>query len=243
MECARLNRYGLLSVTGQDARDFLHAQLTVDIQNLPVERAALAGWCSAKGRLLATFLVIPAPQGFLLQLARDLAAPVAKRLSMFVLRAMVKVADESDAWAQFGVWDAPAPARVTWENGRGRVPAGEGRSLVLEPAASVTMAPNASEETWALQEIRAGRPLISAATQDQFVPQMVNLEQLDAVDFRKGCYPGQEIVARAQYRGQVKRRMVRLPSPAGAALHPGDEYNGGMVVDSAGGELLVVMPV
>src|ERR687896_2318741 len=106
MECARLNRYGVLSVTGADARDFLHAQLTNDIQNLPPERAALAGWCSAKGRLLATFLVIPAAQGFLLQLSRDLAAAVAKRLSMFVLRSKVKIADESDAWAQYGIWDA-----------------------------------------------------------------------------------------------------------------------------------------
>ena len=72
---------------------------------------------------------------------------------------------------------------------------------------------------------------------------MVNLEALGAVDFHKGCYPGQEIVARAQYRGQVKRRMVRLPAPAGARLQPGQEYNGGTVVDSAGGELLAVMPV
>jgi hypothetical protein len=243
MECARLNRYGLLSVSGTDARDFLHAQLTIDIQNLPFERAALAGWCSAKGRLLATFLVIPAPQGFLLQLARDLAPAVAKRLSMFVLRSKVKVADESDAWAQFGVWDAPAPAAVSWEGDRVSVPRGERRTLRLEPAAAPSLSPNAGEEAWTLQEIRAGRPLITAATQDQFVPQMVNLEQLDAVDFRKGCYPGQEIVARAQYRGQVKRRMVRLPSPAGAQLRPGDEFQGGVVVDSAGGELLAVMPV
>ena len=104
MECAKLNRYGVLAVTGADARSFLHAQLTNDIENLPADRAALAGWCSAKGRLLATFLVIPSPDGFLLQLSRDLAAPVAKRLSMFVLRAKVKVTDESDAWAQYGVW-------------------------------------------------------------------------------------------------------------------------------------------
>src|SRR5437588_6007677 len=106
MECARLTRYGLLSVTGDDARAFLHAQLTIDIENLPPERAALAGWCSAKGRLLATFLVIPAPQGYLLQLARDLAPTVATRLSMFVLRAKVKIADESEAWSQIGGWDA-----------------------------------------------------------------------------------------------------------------------------------------
>jgi folate-binding protein YgfZ len=243
MECARLNRYGLLSVSGPDARDFLHAQLTNDVLNLPPERAVLAGWCSAKGRLLATFLVIPAPQGFLLQLARDLAAPVAKRLSMYVLRSKVKVTDESEAWAQFGIWDAPGVAAVRWEAGSAVVPVDDKRHLRLEPAASVVSVPNAQEEAWSLHEIRAGRPLITAATQDQFVPQMVNLEKLDGVDFHKGCYPGQEIVARAQYRGQVKRRMVRLPSPGGALLRPGEAFNGGVVVDSAGGELLAVMPV
>src|SRR5688572_30330844 len=105
MQRARLTRYGLLSVTGADARAFLHAQLTNDIEHLPADRAALAGWCSAKGRLLASFLVIPTTEGFLLQVAGDLAAPVAKRLSMFVLRAKVKVTDESAAWEQFGVWD------------------------------------------------------------------------------------------------------------------------------------------
>src|SRR5947208_1838384 len=91
MECARLTRYGLLSVTGEDARAFLHAQLTKDIENLPPDRATLAGWCSAKGRLLASLLVIPAAQGFLLQLARDLAPGVASKLSMFVLRAKVRI--------------------------------------------------------------------------------------------------------------------------------------------------------
>src|SRR5438105_9326037 len=242
MECARLSRYGVLSVTGADARDFLHAQLTCDIQNLPPERAALAGWCSAKGRLLATFLVIPAPQGFLLQLARDLAPAVAKRLALFVLRAKVKVADESDAWAQFGVWDAAGPARVEWQGEQVSVPVGERRFLRLERGSGALQCA-ADEEAWHLQEIHAGRPLITAATQDQFVPQMVNLEMLGGVDFRKGCYPGQEIVARAQYRGQVKRRMVRLPAPAGARLKPGQEFNGGVVVDSAGGEVLAVMPI
>src|SRR3979409_779564 len=104
MERARLTRYGLLSVTGADARAFLHAQLTQDIENLPPDRAARAGWCSAKGRLLASFLVIPANDGFLLQVARDLAGAVAKRLSMFVLRSKVKIADVSDAWQQMGIW-------------------------------------------------------------------------------------------------------------------------------------------
>ena len=244
MDCARLRRYGLLSVSGADAREFLHAQLTNDIQNLPPERAALAGWCSAKGRLLATFLVIPAPHGYLLQLAHDLAPTVAKRLSMFVLRSKVKIADESDAWAQFGIWNTEQDlARIEWKNQVASVPVGEKRVLRLEPAASASLACVGDEETWYLQEIRAGRPFITAATQDQFVPQMVNLETLGGVDFQKGCYPGQEIVARAQYRGQVKRRMVRLPAPQGERLRPGQEFNGGTVVDSAGGELLAVMPV
>jgi folate-binding protein YgfZ len=97
----------------------------------------------------------------------------------------------------------------------------------------------ASEDAWTLQEIRAGRPLISAATQDQFVPQMVNFEELGAINFQKGCYPGQEIVARAQYRGQVKRRLVHVHTN----LKPGEQFNGGVVVDSAAGEALAVMPV
>jgi folate-binding protein YgfZ len=120
---------------------------------------------------------------------------------------------------------------------------GEKRFLRLEPAASASADCRGDEEAWYLQEIRAGHPLITAATQDQFVPQMVNLEILGGVDFQKGCYPGQEIVARAQYRGQVKRRMVRLSAPPGERLRPGQEFNGGTVVDSAGGELLAVMPV
>ena len=252
MQRAKLGRYGLLSVTGADARAFLHAQLTNDIEHLPPERAVLAGWCSAKGRLLATFLVIPSSHpeadGFLLQLARDLAAPVAKRLSMFVLRARAKVADVSDAWAQFGVWDADlAQPDVAWNGNRASIRVGERRYLEIVRKEEAAENPNADEAQWALQEIRAGRPLITAATQDQFVPQMVNLEQLGGVDFKKGCYPGQEIVARAQYRGQVKRRMVRAEAPAGVQLAPGQEFNGGTVVDVApgenGSELLAVMPL
>ena len=244
MECARLNRYGVLAVSGADARDFLHAQLTNDIANLPRDRAALAGWCTAKGRLLASMLVIPSPQGFLLQLARDLAPAVAKRLSMFVLRSKVKIADESDAWAQYGIWEADLNvAGVAWEGEVVTVRVGEGRFLRLGPGKLLSPTPTQPEETWSLQEIRAGRPLITAATQDQFVPQMVNFETLGGIDFQKGCYPGQEIVARAQYRGQVKRRMVHLRAPAGAELRPGQEFNGGVVVDSAAGELLAVMPL
>jgi len=242
MEYAKLTRYGLLSVTGADARDFLHAQLTNDIKNLSPQRAALAGWCSAKGRLLASFLVVPTQDGFLLQLSRDLVPAVLKRLSMFVLRSKVKIEDASARLLQFGVWDGTQSPLMevktvekdTW------VRVADDRCLILSPEDRPA---STEEERWYLAEIQAGRPLITAATQDLFVPQMVNFEKIGAVDFQKGCYPGQEIVARAQYRGEVKRRMVRLPAPAGAAPKPGDELNGGVVVDSAGGEMLAVLPV
>jgi tRNA-modifying protein YgfZ len=242
MECARLNRYGLLAVTGADARDFLHRQLTNDIENLPADRAALAGWCTPKGRLLASFLVIPSSDGFLLQLARDLAPSVAKRLSMYVLRSKVKITDESDAWAQYGIWDKSlAIGAVAWEGGVVTARVDDGRFLRI--GRGLTLPAEKPEEAWTLAEIRAGRPLISAATQDQFVPQMVNFETLGAVNFQKGCYPGQEIVARAQYRGEVKRRLKRVQLPAGTELKPGQEFDGGVVVDSAAGEALAVMPV
>jgi folate-binding protein YgfZ len=243
MECARLNRYGVLAVTGADAREFLHAQLTNDIAGLPADRVALAGWCTAKGRLLASFLVIPAPQGFLLQVARDLAPAVAKRLSMFILRSKVKLADESDAWAQYGIWDVDlGVAGVAWDGETATVRIAERRFLKI--GKGLAQSCGQGEEAWTLQEIRAGRPLISAATQDQFVPQMVNFETLGAINFQKGCYPGQEIVARAQYRGQgVKRRLVHVQAPAGTELKPGQEFNGGVIVDSAAGEALAVMPV
>jgi len=248
MQRAHLSRYGLLSVTGADARAFLHAQLTNDIEHLAADRWALAGWCSAKGRLLASFLVIPSPDGFFLQLARDLAAPVAKRLTMFVLRSKVKIADLSATWSQVGVWDADlASTDVAWRGNVATVRVGERRFLQLGPAAELSEPANTDEVQWTLQEIRAGRPLITSATQDQFVPQMVNFEALGGVDFRKGCYPGQEIVARAQYRGQVKRRMVHTRAPAGVSLQPGQEFNGGTVVDAApaegGAEVLAVMPI
>jgi len=244
---AKLDQYGLLQVAGADARAFLHAQLTNDVENLAPGEARYAGWCSAKGRLLATFLVVPSSDGFLLQLSRDLAPTVAKRLSMFVLRSKVKITDASGRWAQFGIWSpgGEAPLSVTESDGAISVRIDADRSLVLAPENRYV--PNTPAEDWALAEVRAGRPLISQSTQDQFVPQMVNLELSGGVDFRKGCYPGQEIVARAQYRGEVKRRMYRL---RGGALQPGqDLYSDGMpaggtvgmVVNAAGGESLAVL--
>ena len=244
---AKLDQYGLLHAAGEDARAFLHAQLTNDLENLPPGQARYAGWCSAKGRLLATFLVVPHADGFLLQLSRDLVPTVLKRLSMFVLRSKVKISDASGQWAQYGVWSPGGePLAVREDVGSITVGVEAERHLVLAPEGRYTL--NASAQDWMLAEVRLGRPLIEQSTQDQFVPQMVNLELAGGVDFKKGCYPGQEVVARAQDRGAVKRRMYRLK---GAALKPGqelfsDEAPGqasGMVVNSAGDESLAVLQI
>ena len=266
---AELKRLGMLSCTGDDAREFLHAQLTSDISALAADRARYAGWCSAKGRLLANCLVVPQAQGFLLQLSRDLAPAVARRLSMFVLRAKVKVVDASNEWTQFGLWGSGAAERLAALGMP--VPAADlavaaaadalvvriaqQQFVLLVKAALRDRVPaNGDEGAWVLEEIRAGRPLVVQATQDLFVPQMVNLERLGAVDFKKGCYPGQEIVARTQYRGVLKRRMVRARVAAAAA--PGgalyaDDLPGqasGTVVNAApapegGSELLAVVQI
>lgn len=246
---AKLEQYGLLLAAGEDARAFLHAQLTNDVEGLAAGHARYAGWCSAKGRLLATFLVVPHASGFLLQLSRDLVPAVAKRLQMFILRSKVKLSDVSNEWLQFGVWGPGSgePLSVSEGDGSVTVRIEPDRSLVLAPGSAASrFPPNAPPDEWMLAEVRAGRPLIAQATQDQFVPQMVNLELTGGVDFHKGCYPGQEIVARAQYRGAVKRRMVRL---RGAALQPGQELYSddapgqasGTVVNAAGDESLAVL--
>jgi folate-binding protein YgfZ len=266
---AELKRLGMLSCTGDEAREFLHGQLTSDISGLEPDRARYAGWCSPKGRLLATFLVVPFARGFLLQVSRDLAPAVAKRLSMFVLRAKVKVADASGEWTQFGLWGPGAADRLAALGMP--VPAGDlavaqtadavvvriaqQRFLLMAMAVPRERLPgNCDDGAWALEEIRAGRPLVVQATQDLFVPQMVNLERLGAVDFKKGCYPGQEIVARTQYRGVLKRRMVRARIAAAAA--PGNDLYAadlpgqasGTVVNAApapegGNELLAVVQI
>ena len=225
---------------------FLHAQLTNDIEHLSPAQARYAGWCSAKGRLLATFLVIPFSGGFLLQLARDLVPTVLKRLSMFVLRSKVTLSDASAQWQQFGEWKASSSGElhVSEEPDKIAVRIDAQRVLVLSKQ---TMDANVSADEWTLAEMRAGRVLISQATQDQFVPQMVNLELAGGVDFHKGCYPGQEIVARAQYRGAVKRRLYRLRGPAlqpGQGLYTDDTTDqAGTVVNAARDEALAVLPI
>ena len=234
----RLIDWGVIRAQGADAASFLHGQLTQDMQHLRDDRAQLAGYCSAKGRLLASFVVIKsAPQEFLLLCSADLLAPTLKRLSMFVLRAKCKLSDASAELAVHGLvgdaatsWLASAaPASVWGASQRDtahlvRLPEAMGLSRYLLVQAGLHAAPALaalSPSDWSWLEVRSGVARITAATVEQFVPQMVNLELVDGVNFQKGCYPGQEIVARSQYRGTVKRRAMLFDSDA--SLAPGQE--------------------
>lgn len=226
-----LTQFGVIDATGDDAASFLHGQLTNDTQHLDAANARLAGYCSAKGRLLASLLTWRTGETIRLLISKDLQATVQKRLSMFVLRAKAKLADASGELAVVGlagdvrkalsgVFDAlPDGVHVQVDGTAGsliRVPDALGRLryLWIGPKAAIeTYLPMLDEKlkrvspaVWDWLDIRAGEPRITQPVVEQFVPQMVNFDVLGAVNFRKGCYPGQEVVARSQYRGTIKRR-------------------------------------
>ncbi len=234
----RLYDWGLIRAEGADAVSFLHGQLTQDVTHLDERHARLAGYCSAKGRLLATFLMWRAPSDqILLACSADLLAPTLKRLSMFVLRAKCKLSNASESIALYGLagasaqtWLGDAAQAAEWDlisTGDAqaiRLPDVDGtaRWLVAAPADQPPPPlPALKPEAWSWLEVRSGVPRVTAATVEQFVPQMLNLELLGGVDFQKGCYPGQEVVARSQYRGTLKRRTYLMQ--ATATLVPGAE--------------------
>ena len=243
---------GQLAVEGADAANFLHNQLTNDVEHLEADEARWYGYCSPKGRLLSVFLGWREGDGFALTVARPLAEPLRKRLSMYVLRAKAKISDRSAAQAFLGVGgpgaraalavlglSAPAPLRTSaagpliaiglppvvldgdapTERWLVRVPL-EGLAATWA-ALSSPLAP-VSSTFWRRTEVLSGIPRIVPGTSEQFVPQMVNLEIVGGVNFKKGCYPGQEIVARSQYLGKLKRRMF-LAHLDGAEPAPGSD--------------------
>jgi len=228
-----LPQFGVIDVAGDDAATFLHSQLTNDIEHLDAASARLSGYCSPKGRLLGSFLAWRAGHGVRLLVSKDVQPAVQKRLSMFVLRAKAKLTDASDTLAVVGfagdvrdalsgIFDAlPDGVHVKVDGPAGtliRVPdaAGRKRYLWIGPRAEVDARvaalggtlPVVSPAVWDWLDVRAGEPRITQPAVEQFVPQMVNFDVIGAVNFRKGCYPGQEIVARSQYRGTIKRRTA-----------------------------------
>ncbi len=250
---ALLTHLGVIGARGADAATFLQGQLTNDVATLGTEVARLAGFCSAKGRLQASFVVASAGTGeYALLCSASVLPAVLKRLSMFVLRAQCKLRDataEAPVWGLLGdsavaqagdlsFWSRRETAGVVTI----RLPdaCGLARCLVIgESERRLEGWPAVSLDHWRLLEVQSGIPMIEAATVDQFVPQMLNYELVGGVDFHKGCYPGQEVVARSQYRGTIKRRMFLFDvdasaSPGQEVFHSADASQpAGMVVNAA----------
>lgn len=272
-----LGHLTLIRVSGDDAEEFLQNQLTNDVRSLDDEHVTLAGYCNPKGRLIAVFRLWRDREGFLMQLPSDLCDDVLQRLRKYVLRAKVELSMDTET-AAFGVCGrtiARALERIT-----GSLPAhdarvarsadvaatriaGDGRPRlhVMGPVSALIPAWDklrqhatvAGSWTWARLDILAGVPNITAATTEAFVPQMVNLDQLGGVNFQKGCYPGQEIVARMHYLGNLKQRMGRFrtddddrPRPGDRVFTQGSSSPTGTIVDAqpgagSGWEILAVV--
>ncbi|HEX4871805.1 MAG TPA: hypothetical protein VFV27_05765 [Nevskiaceae bacterium] len=238
----------LIRATGEDVRAFLQGQLTADLRRLAPNRALPAGLLSPKGRLLAVLTLIEDRDGsVLIEVRAELREALLKRLRMFILRARVQLSPLDQGALLFGSgpclqaagWSAPLPQAV-WEQVSGadglliRRP-GPDRLLWIAPSAAADIA--ADDEGWRLAEIRAGAAVIWPETQDRHVPQMAGLERLGALAFDKGCYTGQEIVARLHYLGEAKRALFRLagdgPAPApGSSLRTADAAAAGEVLDA-----------
>ena len=216
---AHLQHLGVIRLTGEDAAKFLHGQLTQDFALLNLEQARLAAFCSAKGRMQASFIGFKrSPTEILLVCSRDLLASTLKRLSMFVMRAKAKLTDASEDYGLYGLAGTATQTTARSEPwalttlGDASVvnlyPAnGVPRQLWVAPVgASAPQGEVLPAETWAWSEVRSGVATLTQPVFEAFVPQMLNYESIGGVNFKKGCYPGQEVVARSQFRGTLKRR-------------------------------------
>jgi tRNA-modifying protein YgfZ len=232
-----LPEQGCIEVRGTDAAAFLHGQLSRTVDTLDGTRAPLAGWHDAKGRLRALLRVLRMPDRWLLLAPRDVVPSTVTRLRMFVLRAKVDLAPSEDwqAAALLGPDDewldahgiprstplggVVARAGLQWIRIGEQLWHAVGSGAALDAFAPAL--PRATADDAALAEIRLGIPAIGPALVERFVPQMLNLDLLDALSFDKGCFPGQEVIARVHHRGSVKRRMRRYSCSAAAAPSPG----------------------
>jgi tRNA-modifying protein YgfZ len=259
-----LSHLGAITATGLHSDDFLQGQLSSDIRQLAPDRAQYSSYNTPKGRMLASFLVYRTAAAVHLQLPRHLVEPIRKRLAMFILRSRVTLADASDAHVRLGVAGADGEALVASTLGGApaatldvtvgdaavtiRLP-GDRFEIVAAPDQAARLwqrlaagARPAGAAVWDWLEIRAGIPVVTAATQDQFVPQMVNLELVGGVSFQKGCYPGQEIVARTQYLGRLKRRMYLAHADHGIVPDAGTELYSRDLEGQASGTVVSAAP-
>ena len=267
-----LTDLGLIRASGEDAASFLHNLVTNDVVGLDNAAACTAGFCTAKGRLLSIFLIWREGNDYLLMLPREILPPLLKKLSMYVLRAKVKLSDATEERILLGISNLatgsltrPAGSTLGVPNfidttlPAHAVAAPEGGQIIrlddtrwlmsLEPVAAIKRWPEFTAsasvtglDAWHWLEILAGQPRVVAATQETFVPQMLNMElpAVAGVSFSKGCYPGQEIVARTHYLGKVKRRTYRAQLSQFAA--PGTQVFAPETGDQPCGVLVSIAP-
>ena len=255
----RLTHLGILRFTGPDALSFLQGQVSNDTQRLTGNTSLLAAYSNPQGRVVALIYLLPHSSGVLAILPREILLPTMERMRRFILRAKVKIEDAGDSLAVAGYFGTMPEASGGYSeaDGVGVAPVARDTNrfwLIGAPqkfATADAAGARRIENEWRLADIRAGLPQIYAATSEAFVAQMLNLDLLDGISFTKGCYTGQEIIARTQHLGRIKRRLHRLLLPSGAwsigqALRLSDGRHGRLteVIDSGGRiEALAVLTV
>lgn len=259
-----LSQFGILRASGEDAQSFLQNLLSNDIREVGTTHAQLSSLNSPKGRMQATMLIWRDGDDYRLQLPRVLCEPIRKKLSMYVLRAKVKISDTSDEIISLGLSGSNAQEILSRQFGElpqlplGFITTEQGSVIKISDTrfqinitaqqASIlwsTLSQNAQpvgSVCWDWLNIRSGIPVILPQTQEQFVPQMANFELIGGVNFKKGCYPGQEIVARMQYLGKLKRRMYLAHLDSNEAPQPGDELYSAEMEGQASGMIANVAP-
>ena len=221
----RLTHLGVLRFTGADALPFLQGQVSNDTQRLTENTPLLAAYSTAQGRVLALIYLLPHSSGVIAILPREILGATLQRMRKFILRAKVRIEDAGDSLAvagYVGVMPPQSNGGYTEMDGVGVAPVGHDKSRYWFIGAAEKFPPTTDaaqakriEDEWRLADIRAGLPQIYAATSEAFVAQMLNLDLLDGISFTKGCYTGQEIIARTQHLGRIKRRLFRLQLPPG----------------------------
>jgi tRNA-modifying protein YgfZ len=269
-DCTRydLSHLGLIAVRGDDALTFLQGQLTNDVRAVSDTHSQLSSHCSPKGRMLALFRVLRLGDAIMLQLPRERVADTLKRLRLFVMRAKVTLVDESDGPIRIGIAGSGAVGALaalglalpeldnalamTDEVTVLRLPAPVPRFELIGPFERLAplwdaLAPGSvmgDADAWALLDIRAGIPNVYNATVETFVPQMVNMQLIDGVSFNKGCYVGQEVVARMRYLGTLKRRMYLAEVESPTPPQPGDELHAaGSTSEQGAGRVVDARPL
>jgi tRNA-modifying protein YgfZ len=254
-----LSGFALLAIGGNDRHSFLHGQFINDLNLIEKPAAQLSAWCNPKGQVITNFLIINTGTAYLLLFKEDIKAFVQQRLGMFIMRSDVTINDISDQSPLIGLANTNDLSSLgqNISTKPGEVQAIDGLIIICLPDYSArylimgnseilnskvneltTSLQMTDSSVWELLDILAGLPWISSATQEQFLPQMLNLDALNGLSYQKGCYPGQEVIARLHYRGEVKKRLHLIKSNSqlnvGAQLHTDQsDSNVGAIINSA----------